>query len=115
MCKYCDSYIELIDEGNLIVTQNGSCIEIHTGFGSSIHQIKFCWECGKDLRNKNFGEKSFSLRCNKCGGITIVSQKKTKPSEYKKIKYNNKKIRIGCSAMEETYIFCKCGNSVDDE
>ncbi len=45
----------------------------------------------------------------------MVSQKRTKPSEYKKIKFNNQKIRFGSSAMEETYMFCKCGNSVDDE
>lgn len=115
MCKYCDDNVDLIDYGELSISQDNKEIEINTGFGSSRHKINFCWYCGKDLRNKNFEEKSFSIRCNKCGAITTVSQKRTKPSEYKKIKFNNQKIRFGSSAMEETYMFCKCGNSVDDE
>ncbi|WP_298042621.1 hypothetical protein [uncultured Clostridium sp.] len=115
MCKYCDNNIDLIDDGDLSISQDNNEIAVNTGFGTSRHKINFCWYCGKDLRNKNFEEKSFSIRCNKCGAVTMVSQKRTKPSEYKKIKFNNQKIRFGSSAMEETYMFCKCGNSVDDE
>lgn len=115
MCKYCDSNINLIDDGDLTITQDNNNIEINTGFGTSRHKINFCQNCGKDLRIKKFEEKSFTIICNKCGERTMVSQKKITRFNRKKLKYNNQKIRFGTSNLEETFIFCKCGNSVSEE
>lgn len=116
MCEYCDKgNVDLIDFGDLSITQDNDSIDINTGFGTSRYKINFCWYCGKDLRIKNFEEKSFAIRCNKCGGITIVSQKKIIKFNRQELKYNNQKIRFGTSNMEETFIFCKCGNSIIEE
>lgn len=55
-------------------------------------------------------KEGFTIKCNVCGTETIITKKKS--SRFNEFKYNNKKIKVITTNMEETYIDCKCGNSL---
>lgn len=55
-------------------------------------------------------KEGFTIKCNLCGAETIATKKKS--SKFREIKFNNKKIRVYGTNLEETYITCKCGNEL---
>lgn len=112
MCEYCKGNKAIIEESSLCVEQNNGKITIHTDFGSNDYKPNYCFNCGRDLRINSPKENSFGLKCNKCGAATIVWSKSIKG--YKSFKYNNQKIKVNSTNMEETFIVCKCGNEIID-
>ena len=112
LCKYCEEYKTILETSDLEIEQNNGEITIHTGFGSDKYKPNYCFNCGRDLRIKPPKDNTFTLKCNKCGAATVIWSKDLKG--YKEFKYNNQKIKIGSSNMEETFIWCKCGNEVLD-
>ncbi|MBS4958167.1 MAG: hypothetical protein KHZ99_14115 [Clostridium sp.] len=55
-------------------------------------------------------KEGFIIKCNACGAETMILKKKS--SKFNEFKFNNKKIKVFGTNMEETYIACKCGNEL---
>lgn len=110
MCEYCEGYKTLLQISDLDVIQNNGRITINTEFGSDEYNLNYCFNCGRDLKIKSPDNNTFTLKCNKCGETTIIWSENL--PNYKEFKYNNQKIKISSNSMEETFIYCKCGNKV---